>query len=1135
MKRIVCVALILLMLIPPMAVSAEGDPSITITGAEGRAGDTVQVVVSAADLPACASMELILQYDATVLKPTAHAKGGLTGLYIGNLNYGIKESDGIGKVGESAIKIVGATSSTSTPLLSGDLTLVTLTFELLADPGPEGAKVELLKYLLSQNDANLTKVTSIPLPTGYVTREQAVTCAVTAPGKTTYYTGDALDLEGGSIWVAYADNDQETVLLSDLPEGAITGYDPQELGPQEISVTYAGQTGTFNIELLELMATALEVTTQPTRTEYVLGQPFDLSGGELTLSYNSGKKETIPLTNDLIDDSADHEIQEGWCMIPVTYGGRYTHVNIHYIARVATGLTVLADPAKLVYVEGQALDLTGGVLLATFNDNSTEEIPMTDPLVEVAGFDNATIGLQELTIGCKGQETTLQVTVIEKVIESIAVKTNPKTEYVEGQPFDLSGGVLTATYNDGDTVDVPFSDIGVTASGYDPAALGERTITVSYADKTAQFTVTVIEKAVESVQLLSAPDKTVYIQGQVLDLTGGVLLATFNDNSTEEIPMTDPLVEVAGFDNATIGLQELTIGCKGQETTLQVTVIEKVIESIAVKTNPKTEYVEGQPFDLSGGVLTATYNDGDTVDVPFSDIGVTASGYDPAALGERTITVSYADKTAQFTVTVIEKAVESVQLLSAPDKTVYIQGEALDLTGGKIRIHYNNDDQKEQDITATLVSGYQPDLAGVQTLAVTVEGKQAQFQVTVLSPDQAPTVCVAGGEGVVGQTINVTLSTLRAPVSGGFQLEFSYDPSLLQPIAWTDGLADNAVPNNDALGAVPGVLRLAGLYMEPFSGTQTLGTVTFRLLAPGTAEVTLVDGFLTSETFGSDPIVEMTVLGKTDPIRIKAKAVERIALTAPEKRIYWMGEGLDLAGSSATVYYNDGTHQAIAPASMTVTGFNNRVGGEQTVTLSYGGKSASFKVIVLKKHPFTDVSNDIWYYTNQSVPYVYTLGLMNGMTATTFGGEGETTRAQLVTILYRLEGQPSVSGDDGFSDVASADWYYKAVLWASKSGIVTGYPDGTFAPNKSISRAEMAVIFYRYTKDYKKQPTNARADLSTFADRAEIGAWSADAISWAVAEGLMTGMPGNLFAPAGTATRAQIATVLMRYVEKNRV
>lgn len=973
MKRILCVILILLMLIPPMAASAAGEPSFAIAGAEGRKGETVQVVVSAANLPDCASLELILQYDTSVLKPTAHAKGALTGLYVGNLAYSIRENDGIGKVGETAIKIAASTSSTTTPLLSGDATLITLTFELLADPGAEGAKVELLKYSLSRMDADLTKITGIPLPTGYVTREQARACAVTPPTKTTYYTGDALNLEGGSIWLAYADDDQETIALSDLPEGAVTGYDPLQVGPQEISVTYAGQTGRFQIELLELLPIMLEVTKQPTKTSYVVGQQFDLAGGELTLTYNSGAEETVPLTNAFVDENAEYELQEGWCMIPLTYKGQNTTVSIYFEARALVSLSVMTPPAKTTYVEGQALDRTGGVLLATYNDESTEEIAMSDPLVGVAG--------------------------------------------------------------------------------YDPAA---------------------------------------------------------------------------------VGIQEVTLNYKGQQTALQVTVIKKAVESITVKTAPKTQYVEGQPFDLGGGELTATYNDGDTEDIPFSDAGVAASGYDPSTLGEQTIDVTYAGKTAQYTVTVIAKAEEMIELISAPDKKTYIQGEALDLTGGKIRIYYNDGDQKEQSIVASMVSGYQAGVAGPQTVTVTVGGKQTEFSVTVLSLAEAPYICLSGGEGVVGQTVTVTLSTLRAPASGGFQLEFSYDPSLLQPIAWTDGLADNLVPNNSALGANPGVLKLGGLYEVPFSGTRTLGTITFRLLAPGTAEINFEGGFLTGETFGADPLTQTTVLSEIRPIRIKAKEVERIALTAPAKTVYWMGEGLDFTGSSAVAYYNDGTYRAVSPASMTVSGFNDRVGGKQTVTLTYDGKSTSFEVVVLKKHPFTDVSNNIWYYTNQSVPYVYTLGLMNGMTATTFGGEGETTRAQLVTILYRLEGQPSVSGDDGFSDVGTNDWYYNAVLWASKKGIVNGYADGTFAPDKPVSRAEMAVIFYRYTKDYKKLPTNARADLSGFADRAEIGTWCADAISWAVAEGLMTGMPGNLFAPGGTANRAQIATVLMRYVERNR-
>ncbi len=980
MKRFLCVLLIAIMLIPPMAVSAAGAPAITMTGAEGKVGDTVQIVIAAENLPDCASMELIVQYDTAALKPTAHAKGDLTGLYVTNLNYTIAETDGIGRVGQTAIKVVGATTSTTTPLLSGDPTLVTLTFEIIDAPQTaSGALVELQKYSLSQMDANLTKVTGIPLPTAYVTREQAVTCAVTAPNKTAYYTGDALDLEGGSIWVAYADNDQETVLLSDLPEGAITGYDMNTPGEQTVYVTYAGQTGSFTIYVQEVYLETIEVTELPTKTEYVVGQEVNLAGGKLTLHYSNNTTKEIDLTNAMIDPSSPYDnMIPGPQEISICYEGAYTSISVEFIPLALRGIRLDLQPEKNTYFTGDTLNLSGGSLELTYNDGTVDFIATDDPQVEV--------------------------------------------------------------------------------SGYDPQAPGGQTVRLIY---------------------------------------------------------------------------------KGFSVEWNITVTQTVAEELTFIAYPQREYLEGQPLDLSAGRLEVRYNNGKTEEILMTHSNVSVEGYHPLQVGEQPLTVRYGDLSAEFTVTVVAKEVETVELLSAPNKKVYIQGEALDLTGGKIRLHYNNGDQKDLSITADLVSGYRPNTAGVQALSVTVEGKQAQFQVTVLSLDQAPTVCISGGEGVVGQTITVTLSTLRAPVSGGFQLEFSYDPSLLQPIAWTDGLAENLVPNDDALGAVPGVLKLAGLYMEPFSGNRTLGTITFRLLAPGNATVTLVGGFLTGETFGSAPVSATTVLGKSDPIRIKARSVERIELTAPNKRIYWMGEGLDFVGSSAVAYFNDGTHQAISPASMTISGFNNRVGGEQTVTLSYGGKSASFTVVVLKNHPFTDVLNNHWYYTNQSVPYVYTVGLMNGMTATTFGAEGQTTRAQLVTILYRLEGAPAVYGDDGFTDVSPADWYYDQVRWAVKNGIVNGMGDGTFAPNASITRGQMATILFRYAKQ-KGYDSGARDSLNSFADKNTVPSWYKEGMQWAVAEGIISGTYDyatgkTLLDTDGTATRAQIATVLMRYVEKFKV
>ena len=178
--------------------------------------------------------------------------------------------------------------------------------------------------------------------------------------------------------------------------------------------------------------------------------------------------------------------------------------------------------------------------------------------------------------------------------------------------------------------------------------------------------------------------------------------------------------------------------------------------------------------------------------------------------------------------------------------------------------------------------------------------------------------------------------------------------------------------------------------------------------------------------------------------------------------------------------------------------------------------------------PFTDVASGDWYA--QAVAYVYRQGLMSGTAQNQFSPNLTTNRAMLVTILYRLAGSPAVSGAAAFTDVASGDWYANGVAWASANGIVTGYGDGRFGPNDPITREQMAAILYRYA-GFAGQSTAGQADLSGYTDAGLVSAYAAAPIGWAVDRGLITGVSAHTLVPGGSATRAQVATILMRFCQ----
>ena len=178
--------------------------------------------------------------------------------------------------------------------------------------------------------------------------------------------------------------------------------------------------------------------------------------------------------------------------------------------------------------------------------------------------------------------------------------------------------------------------------------------------------------------------------------------------------------------------------------------------------------------------------------------------------------------------------------------------------------------------------------------------------------------------------------------------------------------------------------------------------------------------------------------------------------------------------------------------------------------------------------PFSDVTESDWFY--DAVTYAYENGLMDGVGMGLFAPNSETTRAQLVTILHRLAGQPAPSGDSGFSDVETGTWYTDAVAWAAQNGIVNGVSDTQFAPGDDITREQLAVILYRYAT-YQGYDVSQRADLSGFVDAGTISTYAQEALSWANAQGLVLGFEDDSLRPQGNASRAQIAAVLMRFCQ----
>ncbi|MDR3130894.1 MAG: leucine-rich repeat protein [Treponema sp.] len=307
---------------------------------------------------------------------------------------------------------------------------------------------------------------------------------------------------------------------------------------------------------------------------------------------------------------------------------------------------------KNQYVLGEELDPSGLVVTGTWSDGTTAQL---DPAAYgISGYDPNTLGEQTLTVIFEGKSASFTVAVAapaSAVLQSIEISGEYKNQYVLGEELDPSGLVVTGIYSDGTTeTRAALAPSNYTISGYDPNTLGEQTLSITFEGKSATFTVSVAEPVLQSITL-GGEYKTQYELGEELDPSGLVVTGTWSDGTTAQIDLED--CEISGYDSNAVGGQILTVTFEDKSASFTVAVAEPpgaVLQSIEISGN-KPEYEFGESLALT---VTGIYSDGTTeTRATLAPSKYVISGYDPNALGEKTVTVTKKDseKTASFTAT----------------------------------------------------------------------------------------------------------------------------------------------------------------------------------------------------------------------------------------------------------------------------------------------------------------------------------------------------------------------------------------------------------------------------------------------------------------------------------------------------
>ena len=363
---------------------------------------------------------------------------------------------------------------------------------------------------------------------------------------------------------------------------------------------------------------------------------------------------------------------------------------------------------------------------------------------------------------------------------------------------------------------------------------------------------------------------------------------------------------------------------------------------------------------------------------------------------------------------------------------------------------------------------------------------------------------------------------------------WQYDPPYIPPSKpnWTSVARKlaNAQPGDTVTVKMNGETEVPGEVWETIAGRDVTvildmgGNVSWTVDGndvPTATHFADMDFGVDRNTTGIDVDVINAITGEVSSVQITlahdGEFGFTLTLTAPL--------GRENAGRWANLYHYDENAKTLNYET------SAQVASDGTASLRMTHASQYAIIIDDQTHqlPFEDVTSGTWY--EGAVRYAYLHDIMEGMSATTFQPNGTLTRAQAVQIFYNLEGQPDLSGENlgyPYEDVNAQAWYGDAVYWARLTGVATGYGDGTFQPGDSITRQEFAQMLYNYAK-YKGYDLTAEGDLSTFSDGNKVQEWAVPAMSWANGEGLINGHDDGTIDAAGIGTRAQAASILMRF------
>ena len=465
--------------------------------------------------------------------------------------------------------------------------------------------------------------------------------------KTEYWVGDTLDVSGLIIEVVYSDGRKEEVSVT---ADMVSGFDSsQETSSKALTITYGGKSTEYNISVSEPNVTSIAVKSTTHKTEYWVGDTLDVSNLVIEVTYSDGSKENVNVTEDMVsgfDSSKEISSQT----LTITYGGASTEFNISISEPTVTSIAVKSTNHKTEYWIGDALDVSGLIIEATFSNGKKEEVQVTEAMV--SGFDShQENSSQTLTITFSGKTAEFNISISAPAIISIAVKsTSHKTLYWVGEPLDVSGLVIEASYQNGKKENINVSEEMV--SGFDSSTQNlNLNLTINYQGKTTGYIVKIMKPILLSIRVISKNHKVSYWVGEELDVSNLIIEANYS-NGPQTIPVTKDMV--SGFDSSQPSeSQTLTITYEGETTTYKISIKAVILSNIKIKSEGhKTIYTIGEPLDVSNLVIEATYNNGYKCDIDVTEDMI--SGFDSSQFNSnQEVKINFENKTTSYFISIV--------------------------------------------------------------------------------------------------------------------------------------------------------------------------------------------------------------------------------------------------------------------------------------------------------------------------------------------------------------------------------------------------------------------------------------------------------------------------------------------------